>query len=160
MKKQSVSLSHTHTHCWFYAKGCINMNQGWQWRAEWSPVHPIFIIYLRLNGFGTPLDGSPLTSVCLLKCEKWYSSKLNLTSFHFPPILSLASAPALTTTNSRTLWEEKKMTKKNCRGIITKVICIRADGGGWCAHISLANGVETALTVTKWQKWLKKFFFS
>ena len=75
--------THTHTHTWFYARGCINMNRGWQWRAEWSPVHPIFIIYLRLNGFGTLLDGSPLTQVCLLKCEKCYITYHNLTFFHF-----------------------------------------------------------------------------
>lgn len=57
----SLSLAHTHTHShthmylptppthtctctytWFYARGCINMNQGWQWRVEWKPTASYF----------------------------------------------------------------------------------------------------------------------
>lgn len=48
-----------------------------------SPLHPIFVVHLRLNGFGTPLDGSPLTLAPLLKREEYYISNPSIIFFHF-----------------------------------------------------------------------------
>ena len=119
--------AYTGTHTWFYARGCINMNQGWQCRAEWSPVHPIFIIYLRLNGFGALLDGSPLTLIYLLKCEKWYISKLNLTHTNFPSLqYSLPVTQGLFV---------KSGTERN----VNTVVWFHTDRGGWRAGVVLAH---------------------
>lgn len=47
-----------------------------------SPAHPIFIIHLGLNGFGTLLDGSPLTLAPLHKRAEYYTSNPSIIFFH------------------------------------------------------------------------------
>ncbi len=104
-------------------------------------MHPIFIIYLGLNGFGTLLDGSPLTLVCLLKCEKWYISKLNLTFFHF--FSSFSHSPPLQHSPLVTQGLFVKTGPKNCTGIITTIICVHTDRGGVCVLIAQQKSAAT-----------------
>lgn len=129
------------------------MNQGWQWRAEWSPVHSIFIVYLRLNGFGTLLDGFTFhTDLPAFKCEKCHSSK---TQPYFPFIflffphhfvVPLASAAALT----RHRWFKTLVQSgpRDCRGIIAATRCTRADGSCWgVAHFTCKWGGNSILVI-------------